>query len=120
MESDAWDQALGALLLFVANVTAILAIGVFILTAYRLRADRPCGRRTDGPGPWRLGSAPSAAISIVVTLIIIGVRLALSSVRYTDQETSWTTSAWPPSVGREGGLADRRLCRRAAPRRPSR
>jgi len=87
MESDAWDQALGALLLFVANVTAILAIGVVILTAYRFgRTARVAGGsdRMEARGGW--GRRHRAAISIVVTLIIIGVPLALSSVRYTDQE----------------------------------
>jgi uncharacterized hydrophobic protein (TIGR00271 family) len=86
LESGAGDQALGALLLFLSNVAAILAIGVIILTAYRIG-------RTSGEHPpdadnrrgW--GRRNRAVLTILVTLVVIGVPLTVSSVRVSDQES---------------------------------
>lgn len=80
LEAHAWDEALGATLLFGANVAAILATGVVILTAYRIGS---VTRETAVTKGW--GRRHRAIISIVVTLVVIGVPLALSSVRFADQ-----------------------------------
>ncbi|WP_052226969.1 DUF389 domain-containing protein [Microbacterium mangrovi] len=80
LQSQAWDQALGALLLFVTNVTAILATGVVILAAYRV-----------GPGVDKLDEStlarrrPRAIVFIVITLVIIGIPLVSTSLRVTQQ-----------------------------------
>ncbi|WP_431278666.1 DUF389 domain-containing protein [Leifsonia poae] len=80
LESHAWEEALGAALLFAANVAAILATGVIILTGYRIGT---LNRAATADQRW--GRRHRAIIMIVVTLVIIGVPLTLSSVRFTDQ-----------------------------------
>lgn len=101
LESGAPSEALGALLLFVTNVAAILATGVVVLAAYRIAdvgqlSERPkAGSRQDAPG--RPAAEASAAVSAkhsnrraialtIATLVIIGVPLASSSVRFTQQQ----------------------------------
>ncbi|MDR6970778.1 DUF389 domain-containing protein [Leifsonia shinshuensis] len=84
LESQAWSQAGGALLLFVANVAAILATGVIILTGYRIGAVSGAAAETHARRGW--GRRHRAIISIVVTLLIIGVPLTLTSTRFADQE----------------------------------
>lgn len=80
MESGAWEQALGALLLFVTNVTAIIATGIVILAACRVSPDidavddRTKSRRR-----------PRAIVFVLITLVIIGIPLVSSSVRLTQQ-----------------------------------
>jgi hypothetical protein len=82
------DQSLGALLLFVANVAAILATGVVVLSAYRIGSVARTPVLEDGAtnprGSW--GKRNRAIITIFVTLFIIGIPLALTSVRFTDQQ----------------------------------
>jgi uncharacterized hydrophobic protein (TIGR00271 family) len=81
-ESGAGDQALGALLLFCANVTAILASGLVVMAIYRVHAlssDDPSvsrGRRITHRG--RLAAA------VVVALIAVAVPLGLISVHIND------------------------------------
>ncbi len=83
LESQAWDQALGALLLFATNVAAILAAGVVVLAIYRIRAradaaaDRPVGEKP--PSPRR------SIVFIAVTLLIIAVPLTVTSLQSTEQ-----------------------------------
>jgi uncharacterized membrane protein len=120
MESRAWDQALGALLLFAANVAAILAIGVVILTAYRIgRTAREGTASVEMEGRRGWGRRNRAVISIIVTLLIIGVPLAVSSVRFTDQENlqdsvrlaaqPWAQKAGWQIAGLQAGTTDATL-----------
>ena len=46
LEAGATDEALGALLLFTANVTAILAMGAAVMAIYRVSTHAPPGSRT--------------------------------------------------------------------------
>lgn len=88
LEAQSWDQALGALLLFVTNVTAILAAGVVVMGFYRIRAaDSPERDEERAMGFRRY----RAVISIGVTLVIIGVPLAATSVRFAQQSQLETT-----------------------------
>ncbi|MCW3493616.1 DUF389 domain-containing protein [Microbacterium sp. SSM24] len=83
LESQAWDQALGALLLFATNVAAILASGVVVLAVYRIRARadaaaaRPVGEKQ--PSPRR------SIVFIAATLLIIAVPLTVTSLQATQQ-----------------------------------
>ncbi|WP_143465982.1 DUF389 domain-containing protein [Leifsonia sp. NCR5] len=88
LESGSWSEAAGALLLFGANVAAILATGVIILTGYRIGSAARDARTTTGESLVKRGwgRRHRAILSIVVTLLIIGVPLAITSARFTDQE----------------------------------
>lgn len=62
LESGAPDEALGALLLFVTNVSAILAAGLVVMTVYQRPAatarDGQLHRRVGGGWPGRCGRRP--------------------------------------------------------------
>lgn len=89
LESHAWNESLGALLLFVANVAAILATGVVILSAYRIGAVAGSAAGSESGDALRRswGRRHRAVISVLVTLVIIGVPLTLSSIRFASQES---------------------------------
>jgi len=80
LESGAPGEAVGALLLFVTNVAAILATGVIVLALYRVGS--PTHEVKEGVGRNRM----RAIATTLVTLVIIGIPLAASSVRLTEQE----------------------------------
>lgn len=92
LESGAPNQALGAFLLFVTNVAAILATGVVVLAAYRIAgvgrlSERPRGEQQSVDAPGRARRSNRRAIAITtVTLVIIGIPLAVSSFRFTQQD----------------------------------
>jgi uncharacterized membrane protein len=74
LESGVYDQARGALLLFLANVSAILATGVVVMALYGLLAAAPVGataRRWSRPG----------VLVVAALLVVIAAPLAVSSVR---------------------------------------
>jgi len=96
LESGAPDEALGALLLFGTNVTAIIATGVVVLSLYQLRgaaaaAGRPVGRL----------SGPTMAV-IALAVVLVAVPLGIGSVQVAQQQAtinlarpvaqSWATS----------------------------
>lgn len=80
LESGAPGEALGALLLFVTNVAAILATGVVVLVSYRVGS--PALEMKEGKSRNRT----RAIATTLVTLVIIGIPLAASSIRLTEQE----------------------------------
>jgi uncharacterized hydrophobic protein (TIGR00271 family) len=74
LESGVYDQARGALLLFLANVSAILATGVVVMALYGLLAAVPVGataRRWSRPG----------VLVVAALLVVIAVPLVVSSLR---------------------------------------
>jgi uncharacterized hydrophobic protein (TIGR00271 family) len=75
LESGDTDQALGALLLFLTNVVAILATGTVVMAVYgvyRLRADDTLVRASF--------NRRNAVVVIGVMVVIIGIPLAVTSV----------------------------------------
>ncbi len=74
LESGVYGQARGALLLFLANVSAILATGVLVMALYGLLSAVPAGPRV------RRWSRPGVLV-VAALLIVIAVPLAVSSVR---------------------------------------
>jgi uncharacterized hydrophobic protein (TIGR00271 family) len=101
-ESDAPDQALGALLLFVTNVSAILATGLLVMAIYRIHRQ---ARMTTDTGQYRLHRG-RAVVAILVGLIVIAVPLTLTSIRTTDTATTEsavqrTAEAWATDAGWE-------------------
>jgi hypothetical protein len=80
LEAGAGDQALGALLLFVTNVSAILATGLVVMALYRVsRAHRRAPESGERP-------VHRAIAVIVVGLVVISVPLTLTSVRIADSD----------------------------------
>jgi uncharacterized hydrophobic protein (TIGR00271 family) len=101
LESGAGDQALGALLLFVTNVVAILATGTVVMAlygVYRLGADDTLVRSTMNRG--------SALAVIGVMVVLVGIPLAVTSVSIA-QDTNAQADAhdagerWADRVGWE-------------------
>ena len=100
LEAGAADEAGGALLLFLTNVSAILVTGVLVMALYRVRtialesaARPPLGR--------------SAAVAVIVVfLVVIAVPLAGSTARIVDERlttasVSDVASSWADSAGWE-------------------
>ena len=98
LESGSVEQALGALLLFVTNVTAIIATGTVIFLAYRVRpAAVALGVRV---GRFKRGALVTALGSVAV----IAVPLALGSALVLQQElvvarATPAATAWAESQG---------------------
>ncbi|WP_461170802.1 DUF389 domain-containing protein [Arthrobacter sp. Z1-15] len=88
LESGAWGQTVGALVLFAANVTAILATGVIVLTIYRIGSTVRSGADTPSASDNHPGwNRPYRAMLTTLTmLVVVGIPLALSSIRATGQE----------------------------------
>jgi len=102
LESGNPDQALGALLLFVTNVSAILATGLMVMAVYRV------SRRVtvDPNGTQRPVHRRRASAVIVASLLVITVPLTLSSLAITRTTTTESTvtrvaDAWATEHGWE-------------------
>jgi len=98
LESGAPKQSFGALLLFLANVTAILASGLVVMAIYRVHH-----LSTVDAEVRRLRRAPAVA-AIAVALVAIAIPLALVSVhlnenRTTESAVSGAANAWADDVG---------------------
>jgi uncharacterized hydrophobic protein (TIGR00271 family) len=75
LEAGDTDESLGALLLFVTNVSAILVAGLMVMTIYRVHrqvATAPAGRAVH---------RGRAVATIIVALVVIAVPLAGTSAR---------------------------------------
>ncbi|MCU0268880.1 MAG: DUF389 domain-containing protein [Acidimicrobiales bacterium] len=102
LESGATSDSLGALLLFTANVSAILASGLVVMGAYRVHR-----RVTVKPdGTERRVRRGRAVAVIVASLVVVSVPLALSSQRInaittTEADVNHTAGAWAESSGWE-------------------
>ena len=99
LESGSGKQALGALLLFVTNVSAILAMGLLVMSIYRVRSlatppaagAKPVNRRTAG-------------IAIVAGLLVISIPLAttsasIASSRSTESSVNRVADEWATRTG---------------------
>jgi uncharacterized hydrophobic protein (TIGR00271 family) len=98
-ESGAPAQAAGALLLFVTNVSAILASGLVVMAIYRIRGDVVPARARRSSVNRR-----HATVAIVVSLAVIAVPLAITSQRIntsqsTESQTSDLAGAWAAGHG---------------------
>jgi uncharacterized membrane protein len=100
LEAGAGDEAVGALLLFLTNVSAILVTGVLVMALYRVRTtalvsavQSPLGRR--------------AAVTVIVAfVVVIAVPLAGSTARIVDERLTTASvndvaTAWAGGAGWE-------------------
>ncbi len=101
-EAGAWDEAAGALLLFVTNVAAILATGIVVLGIYRVhRMVRP-----PVDAEHKAVNRRNAVLVIVALFVLVGVPLTASTVSITQQNTregrvKSAAEAWAAPVGWE-------------------
>ena len=101
LEAGEMHQALGALLLFVTNVVAILATGTVVMAIYgvwRMRSDDTMVRASVNRG--------SATAVIIAMVVLVGIPLTISSVkiaRDTYEQTHARDAArrWADGVGWE-------------------
>jgi uncharacterized hydrophobic protein (TIGR00271 family) len=109
LESGSIAQSLGALLLFVTNVVAIIGTGVVVMSVYGVtrlaREPLPGGPLPGGPlpGEARAGMGRTVAL-LTVMFIIVGVPLALTSISITnralvEQTVHRVSESWASSVG---------------------
>lgn len=100
LESGAPEQSLGALLLFLANVTAILASGLLVMGIYRVhtltRADAADVRRIQHRG--RLVAAVAAAF-VVVTIPLVVISVRISDDAATESAIERVSSTWAKASG---------------------
>ncbi len=99
LESGETEQAVGAALLFVTNVSAILATGLAVMAAYRVTrlANRPVGEV-------KPVNRRRASIAIIVGLVVIAMPLTATSVRIsatrtTQSEVSAAADDWADRTG---------------------
>lgn len=91
LEAREYDQAMGALLLFLTNVTAILATGLVVMGIYRVHRQAETSN-----GSTRQIRRGRAVVAIVVGLVVISVPLGITSSQIaasTLQQTRVTSAA---------------------------
>lgn len=96
-EAGAWEESLGALLLFATNVAAILATGLIVMAVYRVHTRVPAS------------AAPAvnrkhAVVAIVAFFVVVGIPLTVSTVQITrgvqrESTVRNVTETWAESVG---------------------
>jgi len=82
LESGHWDQAAGAMLLFVTNVAAILATGSIVMAAYgfaRLRIEMAEDKEAERRRRAR------AYLTTIVLLLVVSVPLTYSSLQTVER-----------------------------------
>lgn len=100
LESGARDQALGALLLFLTNVSAILASGLLVMSVYRVHHHVTVPTE-GGPRAVRRGRA---SVAIVLGLVVIAIPLAIVSahanaIRTTQASVNEVAQTWASGNG---------------------
>ncbi len=102
LESDARNEAAGALFLFATNVSAILATGIVVMALYRVqRMVAPAATSAK-----RQVNRRNAVLVIIAFFLIIGGTLVVSAVRINDNQQQEAqvrsiTQQWADEVGWE-------------------
>lgn len=76
LEAGAYAQALGALLLFITNVTAILATGIVVMAVYGIYRGSAAPENTGGKPVNRR----KAVLVVFAMMLVVGIPLTLSSI----------------------------------------
>lgn len=80
LESGATGEALGALLLFVTNVVAIIATGIAVMSFYGVNKLAAVGAAAEAAGGSRSASLRKPVVLLISMLVIVGIPLSLTSV----------------------------------------
>ena len=96
-EAGAWEESLGALLLFATNVAAILATGLIVMAVYRVHTRVPAGDA-------HAVNRKSAIAVIAAFFVVVGVPLTASTVQITrgvqrESTVRTVTAAWAEPLG---------------------
>jgi uncharacterized membrane protein len=99
LESGAPEQAAGALLLFVANVSAILATGLLVMGVYRVHH-----HMTAVSGDGRQVHRGRAVVAIVLGLVVVAIPLTavsvrINSTRTTESDVRTAATSWATGQG---------------------
>ncbi|HWJ61481.1 MAG TPA: DUF389 domain-containing protein [Acidimicrobiales bacterium] len=96
LESGSTSEAAGALLLFTANVTAILAMGIAVMAIYRVPSHAPAGRRT------ALHVAEVvAAMVVLVAVPLVATSTQVSTTERRERDVRSVASDWADDSGWE-------------------
>lgn len=76
LEAGALGEALGALLLFVTNVVAIIATGIAVMSIYGVNKLAAVGAADDS----RVASLRKPVVLLISMLVVVGIPLSLTSV----------------------------------------
>lgn len=103
LEAGAWVESLGALLLFVTNVVAIIATGIIVMSVYGVNRLSAIGAAPDAAPAGRAASLRRPVILLTAMLIVIGLPLSFTSVDIAstsireaavrEEVDAWTTDA---------------------------
>jgi uncharacterized hydrophobic protein (TIGR00271 family) len=85
LESGAPEQAFGAFVLFVTNVSAILASGLLVMSVYRIR-----GTVRPATGVKSVNRR-HATVAVVIALLVIAVPLTITSTHISRTQTTEST-----------------------------
>jgi len=104
LESHAPRQALGALILFLTNVVAILMSGVIVMAAYHANRVAEAAGASPGTTPGTGVNRQRAAVTIVALVVIVAVPLTVSSIEITTEtltvsHVTSVASAWASRGG---------------------
>ncbi len=96
-EAGAWEESLGALLLFATHVAAILATGLIVMAVYRVHTRVPAGDA-------HAVNRKSAIAVIAAFFVVVGVPLTASTVQITrgvqrESTVRTVTAAWAEPLG---------------------
>lgn len=100
LESGSLPQSLGALLLFLTNVVAILGTGVIVMSVYGVnRLARPVTADGVRPAGLRRPLALIVAMFVLVGLPLTATSVSVSRQALTEQTVHSTASTWAAPVG---------------------
>jgi uncharacterized hydrophobic protein (TIGR00271 family) len=102
LEAGAYDQSMGALLLFLTNVTAILASGIVVMALYgihRLAATRPVG--DEGRVNRKRAILLISILAIVIMIPLTGASYKIATERQREANVQAAAEAFGALVGWE-------------------
>ncbi|MFO7690496.1 MAG: DUF389 domain-containing protein [Cryobacterium sp.] len=100
LESGSVSQSLGALLLFLTNVVAILGTGVIVMSVYGVnRLARPLPTGADRPAGLRRPLSLIAAMFLLVGMPLTATSVSVSSQAVAEQAVHDSASDWADSAG---------------------
>ena len=102
LEAGATDESQGALLLFLTNVAAILASGIFVMAIYRVPALVRSAPGQGGRSLSRLGAVPAiVAFLAVIAVVLAGATATTTAARLESSSVARVIREWAEPRGWE-------------------